>query len=345
MKKTSIIILGLAIILSLAMMAGCGKKPAAGGAASTSTAAVKDKDVTIRVGHVLAPEHPYHLGLLKFGELANQKSGGSIKVEVFHSSQLGNERDLIEGLQLSTVEMCVVSTAPLSGFTKKFQVFDLPFIFSETKKTREILDGPIGQGILESLPAQGIVGLCYFENGFRNITNSVKPISKPDDLKGMKIRTMENPIHMASFRAMGAAPTPMALGELFTALQQKTVDGQENPLAIINTSKFYEVQKYLSITRHFYAAAPLLIAKPLFDSLSANQQKAVKEAAVEAMAYERGLLDQMNTKLEDELQKLGMELNRVDIQPFIDAVQPVYAQYQAEIGADLIKQVQDAQKK
>jgi tripartite ATP-independent transporter DctP family solute receptor len=267
-----------------------------------------------------------------------------VKVEVFHSSQLGNERDLIEGLQLGTVEMCVVSTAPLSSFTTKFEVFDLPFIFSETNKTRAVLDGPIGQGILDTLDAQGITGLCYFENGFRNITNNVRAITKPEDLKGLKIRTMENPVHMTSFRVMGADPTPMALGELFTALQQGTVDGQENPLAIINTSKFYEVQKYLSITEHFYAAAPLLIGKSFFDGLDADIQQAIKEAAAEARGYERGLLDEMNTKLKEELQQAGMEMNTVDKQLFIDAVQSVYAEYEGEIGKDLIQQVQDAQK-
>ena len=324
MRKSRILALGLVIIM---LLAGCG---------SAAT--------TIRVGHVLAPTHPYQLGLEKFSELVSAKTNGNVKVEVFHSSQLGNERDLIEGLQLGTVEMCIVSTAPLSSFTTQFGVFDLPFIFSETKKTREILDGPIGQGILDTLVNQGIIGLCYFENGFRNITNRVRPITKPEDLKGLKIRTMESPIHMASFRAMGTNPTPMALGELFTALQQGTVDGQENPLAIINTSKFYEVQKYLSITEHFYAPAPLLIGKAFYDRLDADSRKAIKDAAVEARVYERGLLDDMNTRLRDELQKAGMEINTVDKKPFIDAVQSVYAEYEKEIGKELIQQVQDAQK-
>ena len=327
MNKTKFLTLGLTILMSIALLAGCSESA-----------------TTIRVGHVLAPEHPYHLGLEKFGSLVSEKTNGDVKVEVFHSSQLGNERDLIEGLQLGTVEMCIVSTAPLSSFTTKFSVFDLPFIFSETLKTREILDGPIGQGILDTLDAQGIVGLCYFENGFRNITNRVRPITNPEDLRGLKIRTMESPIHMASFRVMGADPTPMALGELFTALQQGTVDGQENPLAIINTSKFYEVQKYLSITEHFYAPAPLLIGKSFYDRLDADVQKAVKDAAIEARGFERGLLDDMNTRLREELQKAGMEMNTVEKQPFIDAVQPVYKEYEDVIGKELIQQVQDAQK-
>ena len=355
MKKSRVLALGLAIFMFLATLAGCGGNTSAPATTTTAqaattaaqaatTAAPAAATTTIRVGHVLAPTHPYQLGLEKFGELLSEKTNGAVKVEAFHSSQLGNERDLIEGLQLGTVEMCIVSTAPLSGFTTQFEVFDLPFIFQETKATRAVLDSDIGQGILDTLSAQGIVGLCYFENGFRNITNSIRPITTPEDLKGLKIRTMESPIHMASFSVMGADPTPMALGELFTALQQNTVDGQENPLAIIETSKFYEVQKYLSLTEHFYAPAPLLISKSFYDKLDADTQKAVTEAALEARDYERGLLDEMNTKLKDQLAGLGVTINTVDKAPFIEAVQPVYKQFEAEIGADLIQKVLDAQK-
>ena len=200
--------------------------------------------------------HPYHLGLLRFKELIEAKSGGRIAVDVFHSSQLGSERDLIEGLQLGTVQMTLISTAPLSGFTSDFLVFDLPFIFSSVKAARDCVDSEIGQKMLDQLASQGITGLCFFENGFRSITNSRRPIQTPADLDGIKIRTMENPIHMATFRTMKADPTPMAFGELFTALQQKTIDAQENPLAIVDTSKFYEVQDYLSLTEHFYSPAP-----------------------------------------------------------------------------------------
>ena len=365
MRKIKLLAIGLIILMSLTLLAGCGggsssnnntAPPATTTPPETTTpppatttpppapATPAAPSVTIRVGHVLAPDHPYQLGLEDFGRRVSEKTNGNVTVEVFHSSQLGNERDLIEGLQLGTVEMCIVSTAPLSSFTTQFMVFDLPFIFSETVKTREILDSSIGQNILDTLDEQGIVGLCYFENGFRNITNNVRPITKPEDLQGLKIRTMESPIHMASFRAMGADPTPMALGELFTALQQHTVDGQENPLAIINTSKFYEVQEYLSLTEHFYAPAPLLIAKSFFDGLDAATQNAIREAALESRDYERGLLDEMNTKLKDELEAAGMEVNTVDKQVFIDAVQSVYTEYEGQIGADLIKQVQDAQK-
>lgn len=343
MGKKRITAMVLVFFMALVLLAGCGNNSSSSDQQSQSTGN-DSGTITIRVGHVLAPTHPYQLGLEKFAELVAEKTNGKVKVQAFHSSQLGNERDMVEGLQLGTLEMTLVSTAPLSSFTKQFEVFDLPFIFKDTQSARKVLDGSIGQGVLDSLQSQGIIGLCYFENGFRNVTNSKKPITKPEDLKGLKIRTMENPVHMASFKVMGADPTPMAFGELFTALQQGTIDGQENPLAIIETSKFYEVQKYLSMTEHFYAPAPLLISKSFYEGLDSDIQKAIKEAALEARDYERGLLDEMNQKLLDELKQKGMEVNTVDKQPFIDAVQPVYKQFENEIGKDLITQVEDAQK-
>ncbi|MDK2879425.1 MAG: hypothetical protein PWR06_2141 [Thermoanaerobacteraceae bacterium] len=338
----------LVSLLSLSVLAGCGGRKQQAESTQTnqnSQSGSKSKDqISIRVGHVLAPTHPYQLGLEKFAELVSQKTNGKVKVEVFHSSQLGNERDMVEGLQLGTLEMTLVSTAPLSSFTKKFFVFDLPFIFKDTASARAVVDGPVGTQLLDSLKDQGIIGLTYFENGFRHVTNNAKPIEKPEDLKGMKIRTMENPVHMATFKVMGADPTPMAFGELFTALQQGTIDGQENPLPVIDTSKFYEVQKYLSLTGHFYAPAPLLISKSFFESLSPDVQNAIKEAAVEARDYERKLLDDLNAKLEDELQKKGMKINKPDKEAFINAVQPVYKQFEGDITPELIKQVIDAQK-
>lgn len=302
-----------------------------------------DDGLTIRVGHVLAPDHPYSDGLKKFSELVYEKTDGKVFVDYFHSSQLGNERDMIEGLQLGTLEMALVSTAPLSSFTKEFLVFDLPFIFKDAENARNVLDGPIGDELFEVLDSQYIKGLAYWENGFRSVTNNRGPIETPEDMKGLKVRTMENPVHMASFNALGASPSPMAFGELFTALQQKTIDGQENPLPIVDTSKFYEVQDYLSLTEHFYAPAPLLISQKFYDSLTPEVQQALQEAAEEARDYERGLIDEMNAKLITELEEYGMEINFPDKQPFIDAVQPVYEQFSSVISPELIQRVIDAQ--
>ncbi|MDR1623329.1 MAG: TRAP transporter substrate-binding protein [Synergistaceae bacterium] len=316
------------------------------GFAGTSFAA--RAEYTIRVGHVLAPTHPYQLGLEYFKELMAKKTGGRVNVEVFHSSRLGNERDLVEGLQRGTLEMTLISTAPLAGFTSDFLVFNLPFVFSDVKTARACVDSEIGQKMLNQLSSRGIVGLCYFENGFRSVTNSKKPIAVPEDLNGMKIRTMENPIHMDSFRAMKANPTPMPFGELFTALRQKTIDAQENPLAIVETSAFYEVQEYLSLTEHFYAPSPVLMAKAYYDSLPADVQAVLKECLLEARAYERGLLDEMNARLVKDLAAKGMKVNAVDKTPFVEAVQVVYEQYTGtgpgKIPAELIRQVKEFKK-
>lgn len=344
-KRRSVIGLALTMVLSLSILAGCrGGSQAADSKQASSASSGSGGTINIRVGHVLAPTHPYTLGLQKFADILKEKTSGKVKVEVFHSSQLGNERDMVEGLQLGTQEMALVSTAPLSSFTKEFFVFDLPFIFKDTASARKVVDGEIGTKLLKTLESQGITGLGYFENGFRSVTNNKGPINKPEDLKGLKIRTMENPIHMDSFKAMGASPTPMAFGELFTALQQGTIDGQENPLPIVDTSKFYEVQKYLSMTEHFYAPAPLLISKTFFDGLDDATKKAIQEAALEARDYERKLLDDANAKLGKELKDRGMQINTPDKKAFIDAVQPVYQKYEKDITKELIQQVQDAQK-
>lgn len=333
-------LLGTMMLFSVA--AGCsrGGGQAAAPAEGEGTAA----PITIRVGHVLAPTHPYQIGLEEFGRIVGEKSNGTMKVEAFHSSQLGNERDMIEGLQLGTIEMTLVSTAPLASFTKDFLVFDLPFIFKDTASARATVDSEIGTNMLAGLEAKGIKGICYWENGFRNVTNSKLPIEKPEDLAGMKVRTMENSVHMDSFTALGADPTPMAFGELFTALQQKTIDGQENPLAIIDTSKFYEVQQYLSVTEHFYAPSPLLISMDFYNSLTPEQQTIITESALEARDFERGLLDEANAKLITFLEEQGMSINYPDKAAFIEAVQPVYEKYTGDIPAELIAKVQEANK-
>lgn len=340
MKVTKVVALLLALMMLAVVAAGCGGQKAADNSGDAKTPDA-DKTINLKVGHVLAPTHPYHLGLTKFSELVSEKTGGKVKVDVFPSSQLGNEREMIEALQMGTLDMTLVSTAPLAGFSNKFLVFDLPFIFQTREQAYKVVDGPIGTDIMQSLQQNGIVGLGYWENGFRNLTNSKRPVVKPEDAKGLKIRTMENKIHMASFKAVGADPTPMAFGELYTALQQKTVDGQENPLAIIYTSKFYEVQKYLSMTGHFYAASPLLVSKAVWDKLPADAQKALQEAAIEARDYERGLIQESDQKLLDEVKKLGMEVAEVDKAEWIKAMEPVYQEYEPQIGKDLIEQIKN----
>ncbi len=291
----------------------------------------------IRLNHTLAPDSHYHKGLEYFAELIAEKTNGEIEVQIFHSSQLGSERDAIEGVILGTLEATLVSTAPLANFSKQFLVFDLPFIVKDRDTAYAALDGELGEMMAKSLEDKGIKTLAFWENGFRMLTNSRRPINQPEDVAGLKIRLMENPVHMATFRVLGAAPVPMPFGELFTALQQRTVDGQENPLVIIQTSKFYEVQKHLAMTGHFYSPAALLIGQRFFDSLTPEQQRAIEEAAVEARDWERQYCIDLEASLVAELKAAGMEVTYPDLDAFEKAVQPVYEEFEAEIGADVIR--------
>lgn len=300
--------------------------------------------VVLKAGHVLAPVHPYHVGMEKFAELVDAKTSGQVKVEVFHSSQLGNERELVEALQMGTTDVCLISTAPMAGFSKDFLVYDLPYLFTSPQQAYEILDGPIGKASMKGIEKAELIGLAFWENGFRNITNSKRELVNPEDLKGLKIRTMENKIHMATFRTLGADPTPIASGEVFTALQQKTVDGQENPLTGIFTSKYYEVQKYLSLTEHFYSPAPLLIGKESWGKLNAEQQKAVQAAADEAKTFQRELNQKEVAQAQKELAAKGMVVSTVDKAVWKKAMAPIYKQFESEVGADTLKAILEATK-
>lgn len=299
------------------------------------------KTTTLKVGHVLAPTHPYQLGLEKFSQLVDEKTGGAVKVDVFHSSQLGNEREMIEGLQLGTLDMTVVSTAPLSGFSSQFLVFDLPYIFKTPKGAHSTVDGPVGEEILKTLEKKGIIGLAYWENGFRHVSNSRQELKQPSDAQGLKIRTMENKIHMASFKVIDADPTPMAFGELFTALQQKTVDAQENPVPVFYTSNFFEVQEYLSLTGHFYAASPFLVSKAVWKKLPAEHQQAIREAAEQARDYERDLIAKMDKELVADLVSKGVTVTEVDKNEWAEAMSPVYKEYEKKIGKETIEEVRE----
>ncbi len=281
-----------------------------------------------------------------FKELAEKNSDGRITVDLYHSSQLGDDREMMEALQMGTQEMTCPSTAPIAPFVNGFKVFDLPFLFPTYEAADYVLDGPVGQDLLNQLPEIGLIGLAYWENGYRQLTNSKTAVSSPADCKGLKIRTMENPIHLAAWKALGANPTPMAFGELFSAMQQKVVDGQENPWGTIYLQNFPEVQDYTTDTGHVYSPFVLLISEKFWDKLPEDLQKVVKEAALEAKDHNRKLNREMNAKYLEELKKV---MNVTILTPdqkaaFQAAVQPVYDQFSDEIGPELIKSVQKAVK-
>jgi tripartite ATP-independent transporter DctP family solute receptor len=298
----------------------------------------------IRVAHTIAPDSHYHQGLLQLDKLLKEKTNGEIELEVYHSAQLGSERDAVEGVAMGTLEMTLVSSAPLANFTDKFMLFNLPFIIRDREKAYAWMDGPEGQKILDSMLEQNIVGLGIWENGFRNLTNSKVAVANPEDVNGLKIRLMENPIHVATFKTLGAYPVPMPFGELFTALQQKTVDGQENPLIIIYTSKFYEVQKYVTLTGHFYAPAVLLINKAFWENTLTEEQRTIfKECEQEAKTWERQFSIKGDQDLAAKLKEAGMEIIEPDKAKWIEATKPVYEQFREQVGKEMIESLVNAQ--
>jgi len=300
--------------------------------------------IVVRVAHTLAPDSHYNMGLLHLGELLKERTNGEIEVQVFHSAQLGSERDAVEGVSMGTLEMTLVSSAPLANFTDRFMVFNLPFIIRDRHKAYEWMDGPAGQKILDSLLPKNMVGLGIWENGFRNLTNSKKAVMEPSDMKGLKIRLMENPIHLATFKTMGAYPVPMPFGELFTALQQKTVDGQENPLIIIYTSKFYEVQNYLTLTGHFYAPAILIVNKQFWEKTLSEEQRDIFSACEkETRQWERQFSIDSEKELVSKLKDAGMTVLSPDKSKWVEAVRPVYKQFEDKIGKDVVDSLIKAQ--
>lgn len=292
---------------------------------------------TFKLGHVAPPTHPYNTGALELARLAAEYSGGTIKIEVFPASQLGNERDLIEGVGLGTVDMALTATGPLMGFERSVGALDIPYVFRDLKHARGALDGPVGERVFKSLETHRLKGLAWFENGFRDITNSKHEIKTPGDLKGIKLRTLENPIHIAFFKKLGAIPTPMAFGELYTSLEKKVVDGQENPISAIVSAQFYEVQKYLSLTNHVYSGVPVIINLNKYNSLSDQQKEALNRASKEASTYMRNQLDELGAKDLATLKEKGVVVTEVDKGPFIDAAKEIKNQFGKETSAELLE--------
>lgn len=287
---------------------------------------------TIKVGNTQPMDHIYNQGLKRFKTLVEDRTDGKVEVKIFGNSQLGDERALVEGLQLGTVQMALTSTGPIGGFVPQAMVFDLPYLFKNRAHAYAVLDGEIGNQISKKFLNEGIRNLGYWENGFRNITNSVRPIKEPEDLSGIKIRVMESKLMLSSLKAMGASPLPMAFSEVYTALEQGTIDAQENPLAVIHANNFAEVQDYLSLTQHFYNPSLLLVSESFFAGLPQDIKNAIKVSATEAKEYERYLSVLADLKLQTALQEEGMKVNTVNKEPFIEATAPVYEEYEEVIG-------------
>ncbi|MEW9673837.1 DctP family TRAP transporter solute-binding subunit [Ammoniphilus sp. 3BR4] len=327
-------LIGLLSLSLAAALAGCGgssSEPASTGSGSGSAGA--QAEYVFKLGHLQGGDHPYQKGAEKFKELIEAKSNGRIQVDIFPSSQLGNGRDQIEGLQMGSIQLHIGSVAPVANFAPKMNVLSMPYLFDSREHAVKVLDGEIGQELSKDLETKGIVNLSFWENGYRHLTNNVKPIKTANDAAGLKVRVQESPAYISFVKALGSTPTPIPFGELYTAMEQKVVDSQENPLAQIATNKFNEVQKYMTLTAHTYDAAVFLMSKMALDNLPADLQQMVKDAAKEAGAYERQVSKESEEVFLKQLKDSGMTVEEnPDLDSFRKAVEPVYVELQDQIG-------------
>jgi tripartite ATP-independent transporter DctP family solute receptor len=296
-------------------------------------ASIRAAEFDLIEAHTTTEDHPYTLGMVRYAQLVRERTGGRVVVKIHHSRQLGDERQVVEGLQLGTVHLAVSSTGPLGGFVPDMNVLDLPFLFRDANHAYKVLDGEIGRSLLAKFEAVGIKGLAFWENGFRHITTAKKPVARPADLKGLKIRVMENRVHQAAFRQLGADATPMAWGEVFTSLQQGLLDAQENPIPIVSTFKLYEVQKFLALTGHVYSPAPVLLSKKSWDRMPTDVQKILLDTAVEVATVQRQLNRTQEQKQLGDLKAKGMTvIEDPDRAAFREAMRPVVEQFQGQFG-------------
>jgi tripartite ATP-independent transporter DctP family solute receptor len=344
MKKK--LILGFVLMLSLMIMSACGSESTSN--SNSDSGKEEEKQYTVRIaGGAVGPEHSLTKTFNFLKEELETKSDGKFKVDLKVAGELGEDREIIEAMQMGEVHIASPSPAALGGFNKSVVILDMPFLFSDRETAYSVLDGEPGQMVLTKLEDSGLKGLGYFENGFRNVTNDIKPITSIGDLKGLSIRTMQNQTHIEAWKLLGANPTPMAFGELYTALQQGTVDGQENPFGLILANKFYEVQKYVTVTNHVYAPNVVITNKKFYDELPADLQEVFANAVKEARDYNRQLAQEEETTARKSLEEQGMtfsEFSKEDLRKMQEIVEPVYDKFKGDIGEDVIEMFLSASK-
>jgi TRAP-type transport system periplasmic protein len=311
-------------------------------AAAGSVFAQDIKERTLKFG-VAGPEtHPAAPGMKRFAESVEKRSGGKIKVQLFFNSALGGDQAVVTAIQGGTVEMSVMNSGILASLAKELAIFDFPFLFANEKESDAVVDGPVGQKMHKLLEEKGVVGLSYWELGYRHITNSKRPLNTVADVEGLKLRVIPNPINVDWVKALGANPTPMPFPEVYGGLESKAIDGQENPLAVIAANKFWEVQKHIAITNHQYNPQSVIFSKKVWDTLSATEKKIIDESADEATKFQR---DQSRAKVAENLELLkknGMQVTQfspAEVTKLREKMKPVIDKYTANIGEALVKDV------
>ena len=300
------------------------------------------REHTFKIGTGITDDHPQAQASRRFAEVLVARSGGKLNAKLFANGTLGNDVTMISALRGGTLEMTVPDSSTLVSVVKDFGVLNLPMTFNNEQEADAVLDSAFGKKLLDKLPEKGLIGLGYWENGFRHTSNSRRPILKAEDFAGLKVRVIQSPLFIDSFSALGANATPLPFTELYSAMEQKAVDGQENPAATILTSKFYEVQKHLVLSRHIYSTWVLLMSRKTWDTLSADEQKIVREAAADATAFERKAIRALADKALGELKKVGMQITELppaEQARLREKLQPVVARFSKEFGEETTREM------
>jgi len=323
-----VIVLGFTVLMMLAL-------------AGPASAQYK---ATMKLASTQPMDHPYMIGAQKFADLIKERTNGRIEIKLYPSNQLGKgEREMTEGIQQGAIDLLVTSTGPMGGFSPSINILDFPFLFRDFNHVDLVLDGPIGRKLLDDFEKAGIKGLAFWENGFRHLTNNKVSVKKVEDGKGLKIRTMENKVHLSAWKDAGLNPTPMAWGEVYTALQQKVIDGQENPIAVYYASKFWEVQKHFSLTAHVYSPSPFLMSKKTFDAMPKADQDLFLKTGMEVGKFQRKVnRDAEESKLQDMASKGVTIVRDVDRESFKKAMAPTYDAFSSQFPKAEIETIMNA---
>jgi tripartite ATP-independent transporter DctP family solute receptor len=301
----------------------------------------QDKPRELRLALQTNPGTAQFDGMEKLAELVKQKSGGKLTIKIFGGGQLGGDLPVVSSLQGGTIDMSLMNASLLNGLAKEFNVLDFPYLFNTEEEAYAVVDGPVGKKLMDLLPPKGIVGLAYPELGFRHIHNNRRPVTKLEDLQGLKIRVIQTPVYIDTINALGANAAPLPFPEVYGALEQRTVDGATNPLVTIPVMKFNEVQKFLTLTRHQYNPQIIIVSKKTWDKLSPDQQKILQEASNEARDFERKVSREKNAQALETLKKTMQitELPPAELDKMRAKTKPVVDKYTSQVGADLVKEV------